>query len=82
MFEIIEYGDLLTMFPAAEPLMNHADFPSQGLLIHTPASPCLQHEISSIFFTSRIVTEEGDDGGPFRNHRLPFVAFPALVNLA
>ena len=81
MFEIIEHGDLLTMFPAAELLMNHADFPGQGLLIHTPASPCLQHEISSIFFTSRIVTEERNDARPLRDDRLSFIALPAFVNL-
>jgi hypothetical protein len=70
------------MFPSAELLMNHADYLSQFLLIHTLAPPCLHHKIGSGFLAERVVTEERKDARPLRDDRLSFITFPAVVNLA
>lgn len=46
------------------------------------ASPRLEHEITGCCHRSGIVAKKGDDGWPFRYHRLPFVTFPTVVNLS
>lgn len=70
------------MLPTSKPLVNNTDYPCQFFLIHTLASPRLEHDICSCFFVSRVVAEEGDDVGPLGHDWLSFVTFPALIHLA
>ena len=82
MFELVTGGNFLATLPTTKPLMNHADLLCQCFLIRTSALPRLEHDISGLFFTSRVVSEKGENAWPLRHDRLPFVAFQALVNLA
>lgn len=70
------------MFPSANALVYDTYDFRQAFLISSKAPPCLQDKVCRSFFTSGIVAEEGNDGGPLGYDRLPLIAFPALVNLA
>lgn len=70
------------MFPAAEPLVNDADYLCQALLIQALAPPCFQHKIRSGLHASRVVAKKSKDARPLRHDRLSFVALPALINLS
>lgn len=61
------------------------DYPNRicdMLLIRPLASAGFEDKIGSSFLAERVVAEEGDNARPLRDDRLPFVALPAVVNLA
>ena len=69
------------MFPSPKELVDHPKRICEALLIRTLASTSFEDKIGGGLLVERVVAEEGDDGGPLRNHWLSFITLPALVNL-
>ena len=82
MLKLVTGGNFFAVFPETEFLVDDAEHPRQPFLISPLASSRLEHHISSCFFASRVVAEEGDDRGPLGHDRLSFVTLPALVDFA